>query len=102
MHVDDLADACLFLMESYDDPDIINVGLGEDFTIAEFAETVRRVVGFQGDIVFDTTRPDGMPRKLLDTSRINALGWRPRIGLESGIASTYRWYLENHARLGVA
>lgn len=102
LHVDDLAEACLFLMESYDDPEIINVGYGKDFTIAEFAETVGRIVGYRGRIVFDTTHPDGTPRKLIDSSRINALGWRARIDLENGIASTYRWYLTHHAQTGVA
>lgn len=102
LHVDDLAEACLFLMESYDDPEIINVGYGKDFTIAEFAETVGRIVGYRGRIVFDTTHPDGTPRKLIDSSRINALGWRARIDLENGIASSYRWYLTHHAQTGVA
>jgi GDP-L-fucose synthase len=98
LHVDDLAEACLFLMRNYDDGEIINVGVGEDLTIRELAELVREVVGYQGEIVFDTGKPDGTPRKLLDTGRINALGWRPRISLRDGIAATYRWYLEEGGR----
>jgi GDP-L-fucose synthase len=98
LHVDDLADACVFLAQHYRDEQPINVGWGEDVTIAQLAETIRDVVGFRGDIVFDPTRPDGTPRKLLDTSRLTALGWQPRIGLREGIASTYRWYLQAYAR----
>ncbi len=97
LHVDDLADAALFLMERYDGAAIVNVGCGEDRTIAELAETVRAVTGYPGRIVFDTSRPDGMPRKLLDVSRLFAMGWRPRISLEEGLASTYRWYVGNGA-----
>lgn len=93
LHVDDLAEACLFLMEHYDDATPINVGTGEDITIRELAELVREVVGFKGRIVFDPSKPDGVPRKLLDVSRIQALGWRPRISLREGIEATYRWYL---------
>ncbi|HEX6998519.1 MAG TPA: GDP-L-fucose synthase [Gammaproteobacteria bacterium] len=92
LHVDDLADAALFLMERYDSPEIINVGVGEDVSIAELAELVRRIVGYEGTLEFDRSKPDGTPRKLLDVSRITALGWRPRIGLEEGIRSTYEWY----------
>jgi GDP-L-fucose synthase len=93
LHVEDLADACLFLMDRYDDSVAINVGTGQDMTVAQLAGLIAQVVGFKGRIAFDTTKPDGMPRKLLDTSRINALGWRPNIALAEGIASTYRWYL---------
>lgn len=93
LHVDDLAEACLFLMRNYDDGEIVNVGVGEDLTIRELAELVQEVVGYSGEIVFDVGKPDGTPRKLLDTGRINALGWRPRISLRDGIAETYRWYL---------
>ncbi|MGE3297362.1 MAG: GDP-L-fucose synthase family protein [Porticoccaceae bacterium] len=93
LHVDDLADACLFLMRGYDDERIVNVGVGEDVSIAELAELVRRVVGFAGEIVGDASKPDGTPRKLLDVSRLRALGWRARIGLEDGIRETYRWFL---------
>ena len=93
LHVDDLASACLYLLSSYDDPAPINVGTGVDLSIRELAEMVREVVGFEGEIVWDSSKPDGTPRKLLDVSRIKALGWEPRIGLREGIASTYEWYL---------
>ena len=96
LHVDDLADACLMLIDAYDSPETINVGWGDDLPIKELAETVASVVGFDGDIEWDTSKPDGMPRKLLDTSRINALGWNPTIKLRDGVASTYAWYVENH------
>src|SRR5262249_29246874 len=99
MHVDDLADACLFLMRTYDEDRWINVGWGRDATIAELARMIAHVVGFQGDIRFDPSRPDGTPRKLLDTSRLTALGWQPRIGLEAGIRSTYAWFVENQHTL---
>ena len=92
LHVDDLARACLMLLERYDAPEPINVGVGEDLTIAELAETVRRVVGYTGDITWDSSKPDGTPRKLMDSSRITALGWTPRIDLEAGLRSTYEWY----------
>jgi GDP-L-fucose synthase len=95
LHVDDLADAACFLMESYDSPEIVNVGCGEDLSIAELAELIRGVVGFDGDLVFDRTKPDGTPRKLLDVHRLTALGWRARISLADGIRSTYRWFLEH-------
>jgi GDP-L-fucose synthase len=94
LHVDDLARACLFLLEHYDDPQTINIGVGEDLPIRELAELVARVVGYQGQIRWDTTRPDGTPRKLLDVSRLGALGWKAEMPLEDGIRSTYRWYLE--------
>jgi GDP-L-fucose synthase len=97
LHVDDLARACLVLLEDYDDAQTINVGLGDDMPIRELAETVAEVIGFEGSIEWDSTKPDGMPRKLLDTSRINALGWSPRIGLREGVADTYAWYLEHAA-----
>ncbi|WP_068426666.1 GDP-L-fucose synthase family protein [Piscicoccus intestinalis] len=95
LHVDDLAAACLLLLEKYDDPAPINVGTGEDLTIRELAQIVADVVGFTGEIVQDTSKPDGTPRKLLDVSRLRALGWEPTIELRDGIASTYRWYLEH-------
>lgn len=95
LHVDDLADACVFLMQNYDGDGWINVGWGRDETIAELAQTISRVVGFKGALRFDTSKPDGTPRKLLDTSRLNALGWSPRIELEAGIRSTYEWFLNN-------
>ena len=98
LHADDLGDACLFLLENYDSPEIINVGCGEDVTIRELCELVCDVVGFGGDLVFDTSKPDGTPRKMLDASKLKSLGWSPRIGLREGIGQTYRWYLESVAK----
>jgi GDP-L-fucose synthase len=95
LHVDDLADACLFLMSRYDAGGWINIGWGHDQTIAELAQSIARVVGFKGSIHFDTSKPDGTPRKLLDTSRMTALGWAPRIELDAGLRSTYDWYLSH-------
>lgn len=95
LHVDDLAAACLFLMERYSDRPHLNVGTGEDLTIRELAELIARVVGWSGRLVFDTTKPDGTPRKVTDVSRLKALGWAPRIGLEAGLRETYGWYLAN-------
>ncbi len=97
LHVDDLADACVFLIRRYDGAQHVNVGTGEDLTIRELAERVRDAVHPQGQLVFDSSKPDGTPRKLLDVSRLHALGWRHRIELSEGIASSYRWFLENHA-----
>lgn len=97
LHADDAADACVFLMKNYESPDVINVGRGEDSTIRELAELVCDVVGFRGELKWDTTRPDGTPRKLLDVSKINKLGWRAKIGLREGVANTYEWFLENVA-----
>jgi len=97
LHVDDLAQACLVLLQNYDSPDTINVGLGDDMPIKELAETVASVIGYQGAIEWDSAKPDGMPRKLLDTTRINELGWKPQISLRDGLASTYEWYLGNVA-----
>ena len=99
LHVDDLADACVFLMQDYQGESWVNVGWGRDETIAELADTIRRVVGFRGSLHFDTSKPDGTPRKLLDTRRLTELGWAPRIGLEAGIRSTYDWFLNNLASL---
>jgi GDP-L-fucose synthase len=95
LHVDDCAAACLFLMDQYDDEGIVNIGVGEDITIAELARLVGEVVGYQGDIVYDSSKPDGTPRKLVDTSKINGLGWRAGIPLQEGISSTYQWFLDN-------
>jgi GDP-L-fucose synthase len=95
LHVDDLAQACLFLMESYDSSELINVGCGYDITIRDLAEQVSRVVGYSGRIEWDTTKPDGTPRKLLDVSRLNQLGWKAQTSLEEGIRSTYEWWLAN-------
>jgi GDP-L-fucose synthase len=94
LHVDDFADAALFLMEAYDGTEIINVGAGEDVSIAELAGLLREVVGFEGDIEFDRGKPDGAPRRLLDVSRLHDLGWRHRRTLEEGVRDTYRWYAE--------
>jgi GDP-L-fucose synthase len=95
LHVDDLADACVFLMRNYAGEGWINVGCGRDATIAELANTISRVVGFTGALRFDTSKPDGTPRKLLDTSKLTALGWLPKIELEAGIRSTYDWFLSH-------
>jgi GDP-L-fucose synthase len=95
LHVDDLADALLHLMQTYDGDGFVNVGVGEDVSIRELAELIRGVVGFEGELVFDATKPDGTPRKLLDVSRLHALGWQARISLEEGIRQTYAWYLEH-------
>jgi len=92
LHVDDLASAACFAMQHYDEPEPLNVGVGEDLTIAELAALVARATGYTGRILFDSSRPDGTPRKLLDISRLTALGWRPRIALEEGVDETYRWY----------
>jgi GDP-L-fucose synthase len=98
LHVDDLAAACLFLLEKYDSPDIINIGCGEDVSIRELAELICDVVGFKGGLAWDTTKPDGTPRKLLDVSKVHDLGWRHTIGLRDGIARTYDWFLKNPPR----
>lgn len=92
LHVDDLASACVFLMEAYSGPDIINVGVGGDVSIAELAGLIKKLTGYAGGVVYDTTKPDGSPRKLLDVSRINALGWRAGISLEDGLKETIAWY----------
>ncbi len=97
LHVDDLARACHFLLENYDDPKPINVGWGTDITIKELAHLIKETVGFEGEVSWDTSKPDGTPRKLLDTSTINNLGWRPTISLQDGISRTYKWYLESTA-----
>lgn len=96
LHVDDLADAALFLMKKYEDAEIINVGVGEDISILELAELIRDIVGYKGVIEFDRSKPDGTPRKLLDVSKLNALGWRAKTGLREGIERTYQWYLKVH------
>lgn len=98
LHVDDCAAAVVHLMERYGGEEHLNVGTGEDLSIGELAAIVRRVVGFEGELRFDATKPDGTPRKLLDVSRLKALGWAPRIPLERGIAETYAWYVESLAR----
>jgi GDP-L-fucose synthase len=104
LHVDDLAEASVFLMLHYDSADIINVGVGEDISIRELAELICRIVGYKGRLVFDASKPDGTPRKLLDVSRLQNLGWRPHINLEEGIAQVYQWFLkpEQEARQSIA
>ena len=97
LHVDDLADACVFLLRNYSGAEHVNVGCGSDLTIDELARLVCGVVGFEGRLEFLTDKPDGTPRKLLDTSRLSALGWQPRIGLAEGLAATYREFLDEHA-----
>jgi GDP-L-fucose synthase len=93
LHVDDCAAACLFLMEHYDDKQIINIGVGKDISIADLAGLVKQVVGYQGKVIYDPRRPDGTPRKLVDVTRINELGWRAGISLQEGIKDTYQWFL---------
>lgn len=95
LHVDDLAEACHLLMNQYDSGDIINIGSGIDQTIRELAERIAGIVGYSGTIEWDSTKPDGSPRKLLDVRRLNALGWRPHISLEDGIQTTYQWFFKN-------
>ena len=97
LHSDDLAEACLLLLERYSSAQFINVGSGTDVTIKELAELVREAVGYEGEIQWDASQPDGTPRKLMDGTRIRELGWQPRISLPEGIADAYRWFLENVA-----
>jgi GDP-L-fucose synthase len=97
LHVEDLADAVVHLLLTYDEEPIVNVGWGEDLTIRELAETVASVVGFEGELVFDASKPDGTPRKLLDTARLSSLGWKPKIRLREGIEQTYAWFKEHAA-----
>jgi GDP-L-fucose synthase len=99
LHVDDLADACVHLMLTYNDPEIVNVGTGEDVTIRQLADLVKETVGFEGKIVQDLTKPDGTPRKLLDVSKLHGLGWKHRTELKDGIRTTYAWYLDHLASL---
>ncbi len=101
LHVDDLADAVVFLMNRYDAAEPINCGASFDITVKDLAERIARVAGFEGGLVFDRTKPDGNPRKLMDSRRIAALGWTPRIGLDEGIAQTYRWFAENKGDLAL-
>lgn len=98
LYVDDLAEACLYLMENYNSTEIINVGTGEDVSIKELSEIVKTVVDFSGEILYDSTKPDGTPRKLLDVSKINSLGWKHKTNLETGIKNTYEWFLKNNFR----
>lgn len=98
MYVDDLADACIFLMDNYEEPGFVNVGSGVDITIAQLAGIVASTIGFEGEIVFDRTKPEGTPRKLLDVSKLESLGWRCSVGLEEGLRLAYEDFLERHAR----
>ena len=94
LYIDDLADACVFLMNNYDAAGIVNIGVGDDISINELARLVKRIMGYAGEIVYDSSKPDGTPRKLLDVSRLNSLGWKAKISLEEGIARTYEWYVK--------
>lgn len=98
LHVDDLADASVFLMQNYESPEIINVGTGKDLSIKELAALIASITGYQGKTVYDATKPDGTPRKWLDTSKLSALGWQPKIGLREGIESTLAWYRESQSK----
>jgi GDP-L-fucose synthase len=95
LHSDDLSRACIFLLENYDDDVAINVGVGEDISIKELAELIEQVVGFEGEIQWDSSKPDGTPRKLLDVTRLESLGWKAQISLDEGIRKTYQWFIEN-------
>lgn len=102
LFADDLADACLFLMQNYDEKEIINVGSGTDYTISELAAMIKDIIGYTGDITYDPTKPDGTPRKLMDSSRINALGWKPTTGLKEGIQQAYNDFRTNQKLLQIA
>jgi len=102
LHVDDLADALLFLMENYAGEEHVNVGVGEDLSIRELAETIQQAVGFEGELVFDASKPDGTPRKLVDTTKINTLGWKAQTDLTRGLADTYHWFLDEQNKRGVS
>jgi GDP-L-fucose synthase len=97
LYVDDLADACVFLMKTYSGEEHVNIGYGSDVTIRELAETVAEAVGFKGTLTYDSTKPDGMPKKLLDSTKLNAMGWKPSVDLRTGIAKAYDWYCRNAA-----
>jgi GDP-L-fucose synthase len=97
LYVDDLADACIFLMDNYNESEMINIGTGEDIPIKALVQVVKEATGYKGKIIFDESKPDGMPRKLLDTGKIQKLGWSPKISLNEGIRQTYRWYQDNLA-----
>ena len=100
LHVDDLADACVFLMHHYDGSEIVNIGTGQDVTIKELAVMVKEIVGFGGEVVWDSSKPDGTPRKLLDVSRLHSLGWHAKTGLREGVGKTYDWYVKHCSKLG--
>lgn len=100
LFVDDLADGLVFILKNYDEPEHINLGYGSDLTIAELAQTIARIVGYTGRFVYDSSKPDGTPKKLLDNTRVNALGWHPRTNLESGLQITYDWFLQQQVSHG--
>jgi GDP-L-fucose synthase len=95
LYSDDLADACVYLMDTYSDSEIVNIGVGEDIPIKDVAEKIKKVVGFTGEIQFDTTKPDGTPRKLVDVTKLNSLGWKATTSLEEGLMRAYQWFLDN-------
>ncbi|MCR4312719.1 MAG: GDP-L-fucose synthase, partial [Candidatus Roizmanbacteria bacterium] len=95
MHVNDVARACVFLMNAYDGSDVVNIGTGEEVSIKELAEKVKAAVGYEGEIVWDTSKPDGTPKKLLDVSKLHKLGWKHSINLEAGLEETYKWFDKN-------
>lgn len=99
LFVDDLAEACVFLMNNYNESDIINIGMGKDITILKLSKLIKKVIGFKGEIINDTTKPDGTLQKLLDVSKINKIGWRYKISLEEGLEKTYKWFLDNYDRI---
>ncbi len=99
LHVDDLADACVYLMNNYDHSEIVNIGTGKDINIKEVAEKIKSAIGYAGEIIWDTTKPDGTPRKLLDVNKINSLGWKYRIDLDEGLKNTIKWFLENYNKI---
>ena len=98
---DDLADACVHLMETYNGSDIVNIGVGEDISIAELVEKIKRVVGYEGEIIYNTDKPDGTPRKLVDVTKLHSLGWKASTSLEEGLQETYRWYLANDEAMAI-
>jgi GDP-L-fucose synthase len=99
LHADDLADACLYLMDHYEDNEIINVGVGDDISIQDLAEKIKQVVGYEGELVFNTSKPDGTPRKLVDVTKISNLGWKANISLEEGLRSSYQWFMDHQVLL---
>jgi len=98
LYVDDMADACIFLMNTYDGNEFVNIGTGEDVTILEVANLIKEIVGYTGVLEFDSTKPDGTPRKLLDVSRINALGWKAKVSLKDGLTKAIDWYIQRHEK----
>jgi GDP-L-fucose synthase len=97
LYSNDLADACIYLMNNYSDSEFVNIGVGEDISIKELAEKIKEVVGFQGELTFDTSKPDGTPRKLVDVTKLNSLGWKATTSLDQGLKQAYQWFLENEA-----